>query len=612
LTWIILAGCLGLMAFEVFIDLNRPDVVDRREARAIAISAETWRHKRTLETEQMDVEAWLPRLRGEVVLQEAPGLSWLHMLAIELFGDEQLSSEEVIYQARVVSAVMGLVTVAAVFWAGMSIGGWVTATLAALICLSCPLLVQQSRLAVADVPGLAWAILSLAAALWATRPLRPVASLTRQALGWTLCGLGLGLALLTLGPAALPLVVGPLLMILLLCPHRIGHLMGLVASILIAALMIMPWLAYVQQHDGQIWRQWLGEVQPLGWSDPARLGRLGGERLVAIAAAVVPWTLWLIGGLLQPFSTSSQGSRQRMFVGWVWFITVGMLLLLSPEDGHNMSMIAAIPAGAVLMGQLFRQWADLSAEGRHARLWRILRWPQVVLVVAGSALVPAALYGQPLLLERGWLSDPVLANSSVVFATGLGVVLLALALLGLRAAMKGYPAKALVCWALWVACATAVVMIPLSRGPVGRSAIKGEGQLLGHLIGVAPAYAMAGAAGEVDAGEAGIDPVILLYAQQALPTASAAQLERALDEGVQVYAVTKGQASLSARWVRRYAFERSGLRLWSSHHGDAPAGTMPVEAGPAEQAAEQASQGLMQLGDTTDLPDARPEEAPTP
>ena len=34
----------------------------------------------------------------------------------------------------------------------------------------------------------------------------------------------------------------------------------------------------------------------------------------------MPWTVWLIGAIVQPFSTSSTGVRTRMFIGWSWFI----------------------------------------------------------------------------------------------------------------------------------------------------------------------------------------------------------------------------------------------------------------------------------------------------
>lgn len=577
LAWLALGACLVLAAIPMLVDLHRPEL-DSAEAVAVATSVETWRRRSELGTGSGRLEPWIPHLNGEPQLEAPPGATWLHLLAMGPLLPDSAAIDALILHARLVSVLFGLLTVAAVFWAGLSIGSLVTASLAALVCLANPVLLHQSRLATNAMPQLGLAMLSIAAALWATRPLKPAPSLIRQAIGWAVCGLALGLTVLTGGPAAGPLVLVPLLLILLLCPHRIAHLIGLIASVFIAGLLITPWSLYVHEQNPGAWRLWLSELVP-PWHDVAAYGRLTGSRLLLIAAAVLPWTVWLMGGFVQPLSTSSAGARQRMFIGWVWLLSVTVLLLLSPSGRGKLDVVMpALPVAAILIGQLFRQFSDLSAQGRHARFWRKGRWIHLALLGAASVAIPVAFY-----FRSAPPADPTqtpVAPMHGLFWAGLAVVLLGLTGLSLRSALRHYPARALAWWALWTVVGFTVLVIPWARGPRVRSNVKDEARQLAHILGDSPALWLAVDKADTSPTHAGL----LLYAGQTIRQVRPDQFDPTAGQPSFLLAPKGHPPRGSWQAVRDLDLSASGLRLWkpfaadSAHRPDSAdpaADTMP-------------------------------------
>jgi len=127
-----------------------------------------------------------------------------------------------------------------------------------------------------------------------------------------------------------------------------------------------------------------------------------------------------------------------------------------------------VPPACMLMGQLFRRYADLSGEGRHARTWRVLRWVHIAILMLVSVLLPAAMLFEDRLVTEGWLPRRLAAPMPWVFWVGLGTALVGLSGLSARFAIRHYPAKTLVCWATWVAVLVGVAAIPLARGPLGQ------------------------------------------------------------------------------------------------------------------------------------------------
>ena len=129
-------------------------------------------------------------------------------------------------------------------------------------------------------------------------------------------------------------------------------------------------------------------------------------------------------------------------------------------------MLIVLPAACVLIGQCLRLYSDRSAEGRHARIWRHVRWAHLLFCIAVSIALPAGMYFQDTMLERGILPKPIVAEMPWFFWLGLGISLVLITLLSTRYAWRHYPGRAVVCWSVWSVVLMSVMLIPLSRGPL--------------------------------------------------------------------------------------------------------------------------------------------------
>lgn len=418
------------------------------------------------------------------------------------------------------SVAMALLLLASVFWAGHSIGGPRTAMFATLICAANPALIWYARLASPPIHQAAWAMLSIAAALWAIRPLRPTPSVERQFLGWVVCGLAFGAAALATGPIVIVTVILPILLLLLICPNRTGHLMGLVAAVLIGVLLVTPWTALLHNEDPDAAGKWFAEHQPFGMQTLELLiGGIGG-RLMLVLAVMLPWTIWLIGAMIQPFSTSSLGSRTRLFLGFSWFVAVTLILLTQRDAGAIDALLPLVPAGSLMIGQLFRQYTDLSEEARYPRFWRLLRWPHLLLLLGASIVAPLLIVDPQWFMRNGWISEPIALEQGWFYGVGLMLALLAIVGLAVHYSITHRPAKALFSFVAWVLVLMFATAIPVARNDLAKSEVRYDAEEIERLtwnnsyIGPEkeavrhPVFAMHGK----DESPIKLDPALLLYA----------------------------------------------------------------------------------------------------
>lgn len=489
--WLLLLLCLLFITPACLIDLARPDIANPDEAIALATLAETYtRYQGVGPVKGLTLmEGLVPHLHGQP-LDQPPALTWLQIAAIHLSLEPPDSPEDFILHARILSFVLALLTVTCIFWAGHCIGGHRTALFAGMIAAVNPLLIHYARLATPTIALTALTMLAIASALWAIRPLRTSPSVVRQGLGWATCGLAMGAATFTIGLGAAPIIILPILLILLLCPNRISHLMGVIAAMLITALMIVSWIAFSQVNALGVPWWWSTQAFTYFWLDQGwfDIGRLAWKTPLLVLAAMLPWSLWLLGAIIQPFSSSSAGSRTRMFISWAWFVLMFILLLVLPTTTPGASLMVAMAAACVMIGQLFNQYIDLANAGRYARFWRLLRWPHLLLLALLSIVIPLWLYFQPQLIERLQLEDTLLLTPDKWFPIVLGIVLLSITALTVRWAVDNYPARSLCAWTVW----TLVVVISLvtlwTRGPGVSMPVVQQGADLHKNVGASPVY----------------------------------------------------------------------------------------------------------------------------
>lgn len=594
--WLVLLGCLLVAAIPMSLDLGRPAVIHEHEARSLAIAVETWRHQVEWTYADHFLETLVPAYNHQPQLEAPPGTTWLHLIAFRALGEtpDTASTSQLVLAGRLVSLVCGLVTVASVFWIGLTIGSLRTATLAALVAAAHPLLLLHSRLAGVEMPQMAVMTLTIAAAVWAIRPLNMPGGLMRQGTAWVLCGLALAVAVLIGGLSHLPLILIPILLFFVLYPHRLSHLMGLVAAGIIAVLATLPWALYVYGESPEVWGTWVSQLVPAYFEDPALLGEVAGQRLMLLVAVTLPWTAWLAAGLVQPMSTSSAGARLRMMLGWMWFVPVALLLLAAPGEPTMTEIMMAIPATALLVGQVIRQFSDLSDEGRHARMWRLLRWPHAFVLMFASVALPAVGHFQEGMVRAGWLPGEVALAMPMGYWLGLGVVLMGVVIVSMRFAEQHHPGRAVACWAVWVIVAVGAIAAPVARGPMMNTPLRPVGAMVREATAGAPLYWLGAiardeATGEVveDAPRLDMPPQLLLYSRRELRPIHPDQLEplrqeHRQDEGAMfVLAADSHAPPAGFEPVQRFA--AVGLKLWRAEAPAAPQETEQQDEPPEQE-----------------------------
>ncbi|MEM6394102.1 MAG: hypothetical protein AAF797_15150 [Planctomycetota bacterium] len=516
--WVCLLGVLLVAAVPMGVAWSVVEGVSADEARALGMATQTLERAERFEAagDAWSLEHVVPTREGRAALDAWPGVPWLQAWVLSLGDGVDAANEKGgADRLRLVGVIAGLVLVASAFWAGLSVGGLLTAGLSGLIASAMPALVWWSVTIDPGVVVAGWVGLSLASALWASRPLRPTPALGRQALGWLICGLALGAAALSAGPRAALLVVVPLFLMIVLVPGRVGHTLGLLAALCVATLCVTPWALEVHQQDPAVWESWVVGLQPEGWAwmreqvavvtgtQPADavsgtgLAWLEGWGWRAGWAAILLglWVVWLPAGVGQAFSTSSRRAlgggggeaksvrvsplavaRRRMLLGWLWTASTLALVLGFPVGAGVVAALPLVAAVAVLLGATFRQFHDLSAEGRHARLWRWTRWAPSAGLVVLSVVLPLACWRQADLLEGGWLERAWVTPMHWAYWAGGGVAMLGVSVGAARFAQGHHPARAVGGWCLWVVLTTALAWpVVVGWGDGGAIVVMGGG-----------------------------------------------------------------------------------------------------------------------------------------
>lgn len=473
LAWLVLLGLMLLASLPLLIDLQTPGVWTEEESRSVSISAETMQRQAPLADGETSLQSWTPVYQGESRWDLPPGTTWLQLLTYFGMVTDTASAEnpndmQWVRRARFGSVLMALLFIAAVFWAGYSIGGLQTGSISAMVAMTMPLVLVFGRHANPSIAAAAWSALSIAGALWAMRPLRTAPSLIRQLVGWITCGIGLGLAALTLGPIATPSTLLCTVVLAMISPRRIGHIMGIIASTVLAILILMPWAMHVHGHDPEVYQQWLSQLKPdWGQIGFGNLLSRAGWRLALAAMLSGLWLIWLIPALTQPFSTSTGSARRKLLLGWGWLITGLTLVAFAPGEIGIAGLLLIVAPASVSVALIMQQFHDLSAEGRHAKLWLIGKWVtcgSMIILAIALPLLGYLLSHQPDAVQ--WLPDverSLFAKMHWSFYAGAAATLLLASILATRFAIHNHPGRTCASLAAWLLVFLGLASIPVSR-----------------------------------------------------------------------------------------------------------------------------------------------------
>lgn len=509
----------------LLINLGQPDVVDPGEASSLLRSTQTWKRYDTLSSQRgFSLECLIPHENGRPALDEPPGLTWTHMFWFMSMDPDHVSPAQLILRARLCSVFFAFLALICIYWAGYSLGRHRTAMFSLLILAANPVFIYYARTATPAMVQTGWGMLAIATSLWAIRPLRPLPSTERQFIGWIICGLAMGAATLAAGPITLATVVAPIFLLILFCPDRVSHLIGLLASMLIAVLLVVPWLMYAHEHNQLVWEHWLASIISVKQLQVSFLLQQSMTRGVWLALAFAPWIMWIFAVLAQPLSRSSKGLRRiSLWLASGWAMGVILLVLPMPTPTKLSELLPLLPPVCLAVGQLFNHLGDLCKVDHPPRTWRWLRWPQACVLLALSLIIPWSLANQQSLIAGGFLPAGMVMNLPTHVIVALLLSLIGLWVLSLPGVINHRPGRALVCWSLWCIATISVVIAPLTRSDAAVYHGRIETSRLATKL---HSTNLLWLTRDVEPEEA--DPRVLFYLQRNVPQIKYSQLERAL------------------------------------------------------------------------------------
>lgn len=475
--WLMLFMVLVISAIPMLIVVGRGDSKRTMENIAVLSAQETWLRQHGWQDIPADPDAWLmPTRNGNPRIVKPPLVIWLDMLAWADLTPAESTAQQLVGRARIVSVGMALLTVAGVYWIGLMMGDRKLAIMSALAAGTCVFLLRQARIASYDIHMTGWATLAVASAVWAMRPFGPTPALGRTLAGWGLAGVALAGAYMSKGPLALLVGAAPVLCtIVVVKDNWRRHTKGLVGMLFVAALLTLPWYLY-------LW----GEVRNTA---AALLNEYRAERpefqppyyYLGLFGLMLPWSIWLLAGLTQPFMRASGEHRRKLMVAWVWFVFIFVAFSL-PGAKQQRYILPIVPAAALLIGQLWRYHETLAQRGEADPGVNLLRIPHWIGVIGASLLVWPFFVSQGWMVERGGFKTMPVGDVPHVFAAAVGVVLTVLAVLGVRWHFQWKPFRAAVVMACWSMVLMMLAWYAWSSGDRGMHPVRVPAQKFGAMV----------------------------------------------------------------------------------------------------------------------------------
>jgi 4-amino-4-deoxy-L-arabinose transferase-like glycosyltransferase len=466
---------------------------------SVGSSQETWLRAHGYERGGYEQEGWraslLPSFNGVPRVVKPPMLVWVNNTAMIGSTPELLDFQGYLTRVRWVAVGMALLMLLGTYWAGLSLGDRWLAVLATVMSGSTWYFVKMGQTAAFDIHLAGWGTLAVASALWALnvkcafagvsddagdrgegrglrsegragRDARPTIasyslgprtstldpapererhSRARWGVGWGMVALATGAAYMTKGPLALLIVGGPVLLMVLLTGgwRRIGAgVLGLLIASGFSLAVFGAWFLYVR-----------GEV-------PALLEKLAQEYAaeraedspwyfyVGLLGMVLPWTPYLIAGLLHPWIAARGPERRLRLLPWVWFVLILVAFSLAGAKQQRY-ILPIVPAASLMMAWAVRDHAWLAWQGGAAKGAWFLQRPIWVGLLLASLAMPALLCTQQGWVDRDVLPKLITSPISVTTAAVWGAALMLLAVGTAWLFEKHRPSWAVIVAGLW-------------------------------------------------------------------------------------------------------------------------------------------------------------------
>jgi hypothetical protein len=249
---------------------------------------------------------------------------------------------------------------------------------------------------------------------------------------------------MTKGPLAFALVAGPLAMMIAVDrTNGRRNAGGLLIALALAFLLAAPWTLYMLNHVATARSRLATEYfVPTDVSKPPwyYLGLIG---------MVLPWSLWFVVSVIQPFMVSGD-ERRRLFIVWSWFAFLFVFFSI-PGAKAQRYISPILPAAGLMIAQLWSTYDRIAEEGRETRHIHWLRIPHWIILLVVSLVFSTFIIFQEPLLKYGLIQKLELPSLSALSGFLIGVLLIILTIRGAWWHFRGKPYRAAVITAVWAA-----------------------------------------------------------------------------------------------------------------------------------------------------------------
>tara|TARA_Y100001933_G_scaffold265265_1_gene338752 strand:+ start:14728 stop:16509 length:1782 start_codon:yes stop_codon:yes gene_type:complete len=393
--WVLM---LCACALPLLTSLGLRDTWHTMENVTLASSTETFLAQHGWHDIPQRDDAWVvPTWRGKPRLNKPPLAVWLNLMAWGDLTPDQTNPRELMLRARYVSVALGLLLIASVYWLGLSVGNIHTGLLAAFFAGTTLLVQRQARLASYDIHLTAFVTFAVAAAWWAIGPHRPDRpfKVWRYLLGWVLCGVGLGAAIMSKGPLAYPLLLLPAILCIALHRHDwLRNAGGLLIGLAVATALAFPWYNYILttfpdtasglSHEYAAARP---EFQPVWY-------------YVGLLGLIWPWTVLFFGAIFQPWGLATGSRRRQMLYAWGWMALIFIFFSI-PAAKQQRYILPIIPAIGLMFGAFWVDHQRITDAGEKDEKLDWLRIPHWVMLAGAPLVVMGMILGYDWFIQNG-------------------------------------------------------------------------------------------------------------------------------------------------------------------------------------------------------------------
>ncbi|MBV1928818.1 MAG: hypothetical protein KUG81_04835 [Gammaproteobacteria bacterium] len=427
--------------------------------------------------------AWIvPTFNGGPRYNKPPLAIWVNLLAWSDLTPATTNPRQLMTRARIASVMVGFLMIASIYWLGLSVGNIHTGLLSALFVSTTILFQKQARLSSYDIYLASFATFSVAAAWWSIGPHRPdrVFTKLRFVMGWILCGMGLGAAIMSKGPLAYPLMILPVAYGIILHRHQLKrNLGGMILALAIGTALAFPWYYHIET----LYQGLSGSM-----SSEFTAKRTVGQPVyyyLCIIGLIWPWTVIFFGSLFQPWGLAQKNRRKQMLYAWGWMALI-LLMFSIPGAKQQRYILPILPAFGLLFGAFWVDHQRITDSGHQDKDLNFVRLPHWIMLGGASIAATIAILAQPLLIEHGYEQYAILGSVKTSLVLFWLVLCLDIVYLGFKSHMKNQHIKAGYLSATWALLFTIMLLHAYALGPKQHHPVYNEAAKFNQIVQGAP------------------------------------------------------------------------------------------------------------------------------